>query len=203
MSSQYSTGKRYSGLASGIVKDVNDPTKEGRVKVTYQWGEVSGWCRMAQLYAGSGYGTLWTPEVKDEVILAFIHGDQQSPVVLGGLYNGQDKPLVHRSDGADTKLGAVSDVKMLRTKAGHEIRFDDQGGQEQIMIVDKTGTQKITLDAVGNKITIEAQSDVLVQSTTGKLTLQGKTGVDLISEAGMNIQASATLTVSGSTVNIN
>ena len=69
-----STDQRYYGVAEAIVTDVNDPEKEGRVKLRYPWFDdqtVSDWCRVRQLYAGNGYGTFFVPEVGDEVLVVF------------------------------------------------------------------------------------------------------------------------------------
>ena len=174
-----STDQRYYGVAEAIVTDVNDPEREGRVKVKYPWFDdstESDWCRVRQLYAGPGYGTFFVPEVDDEVIVAFVHGDLRQPIVLGGLYNGSDKPSVHR-DGS-------SDPKLIRTKGGHQILLDDTSGKEKVEIVDKQGNT-IVLDAVANSITVE---------TKGTLTLKGAT---------VSIEASGTMTLKGSTINLN
>src|SRR5262249_13689265 len=93
------TDKRYYGVVEGIVVDVFDPDKEGKIKVRFPWFDddmVTEYCRVCQLYAGNGYGALFVPEVGDEVLIGFIHGDMRLPIVLGGLYNGKDKPSSYR-----------------------------------------------------------------------------------------------------------
>jgi phage baseplate assembly protein V len=183
-----STDQRYYGVAEALVTDVNDPEREGRVKVKYPWFDdqtVSDWCRVRQLYAGGGYGTFFVPEVGDEVLVAFVHGDMRMPIVLGGLYNGTDKPSVYRDDSTDPKL--------IRTKGGHQILLDDSAGKERIEIVDKQGNA-LVIDAVANTITLEAQSNVTVESKTGTLLLKGAT---------VKIEASGTMTLTGSTINLN
>ena len=183
-----STDIRYYGVAEAIVTDVNDPDKEGRVKIRYPWFDdntVSGWARVRQLYAGAGYGTFFVPEVGDEVIVAFVHGDMRVPIVLGGLYNGSDKPSVSRSDSSDPKL--------IRTKGGHEILMDDTSGQEKVQITDSKGNVLI-LDAANNTITLQTQSDVTVESKTGRLHLKGNT---------VDIEASGAMTLTGQTIALN
>ena len=110
-----STELHYYGVYEALVSDVNDPAKEGRVKIKMPWFDnqmETEWCRVRQFYAGNGYGAFYVPEVGDEVLIAFIKGNMSEPVILGGLYNGSDKPPSHRDDQTDEKL--------LRTKAGHE-----------------------------------------------------------------------------------
>jgi len=121
------TDKRYYGVAEAIVVDVMDPEDEGRIKVKYPWFDdrtVTEWVRVRQLYAGNGYGTFFIPEVDDEVLVAFIHGDMRLPIILGGLYNGMDKPPSHRSEAKDEKL--------IRTKAGHRILLNDSKDKHQL-----------------------------------------------------------------------
>src|SRR5256885_754888 len=128
------TDKRFYGVAEGIVTDVNDPKKEGRVKVKFPWFDdqmETEWCRVQQFYAGNGYGAFFVPEVGDEVVVAFIHGDMRLPVILGGLYNGQDKPASDRSSDKDQKL--------IRTKGQHEILMDDTNGKQRVRIKTKAG----------------------------------------------------------------
>lgn len=184
-----STDQRYYGVAEAIVTDNDDPEKEGRVKVKFPWFDgdmVSEWCRVRQPYAGPGYGWYLVPEVGDEVLVAFIHGDMRLPVILGGLWNGKDKPSVHRGSGKDPKL--------LRTKGGHEILLDDSGGAEKIVIVDSSGKNQVVIDTAGNSITVESQ--------TGKLTLRGRE-VEIEAQQGMKVTAGATLDLKGASINLN
>ena len=90
-----STDQQYYGVYEGIVSDVNDPGKEGRIKIKMPWFDPlmeTEWCRVRQFYAGNGYGAFFIPNVGDEVLIAFIQGDMRQPIILGGLYNGVDKP---------------------------------------------------------------------------------------------------------------
>ena len=77
------------GVVTGLVTNLNDPDNLGRVKVKYAWlGEVeSFWVRMASPAAGGGRGFEMLPEVNDEVLLGFEHGDVQRPYILGVLWN--------------------------------------------------------------------------------------------------------------------
>lgn len=183
-----STDKRYYGVAEGLVVDVDDPEREGRVKLQFPWFDdrtVSDWCRVRQLYAGGGYGTFFIPEVGDEVLVAFIHGDMRLPIVLGGLYNGQDKPSVHRD--------AQNDPKLIRTKGGHQILLDDSPGQRKVEVIDAAGNS-ITIDSEANTITITAAADVTIESKTGTLTLKG---VDV------KVQGSASVAVKAPQIDLN
>jgi uncharacterized protein involved in type VI secretion and phage assembly len=151
-----STDKRYYGVVEAIVV-ANDGDDEGRIKVTFPWFDggstVTDWCRVSQLYAGNGYGSLFVPEKGDEVLVAFVHGDMRFPIVLGGLYNGVDKPPTARTGGRDQKI--------IRTKAGHEVLLDD--GAKEIRITTAEGGN-VTIAADGSitlkapKVTVDADS---------------------------------------------
>jgi phage baseplate assembly protein V len=147
----------------------------------------SEWCRVRQFYAGNDYGAFFIPEVGDEVLVSFIHGDMRLPIILGGLYNGLDKPPSHRADDKDEK--------MIRTKGGHQIIFDDTSGSEKISIIDADGNNSIVIDTVANTIT--------VQASQGKLVFEGQQGIEIKSGANIKMEATGTIDLKGATVNIN
>jgi len=144
------------GVMVGLVIDVNDPQKMGRVKLRFPWlsdDAESNWARVATMTAGNDRGSWFMPEVDDEVLVAFEMGDTNHPFVVGFLWNGQDKP-----PRTDTK------TRVLRTLNGHEIEFTDpavSGGDK--------GHIRIR-DAHGN--TIELANGVI--NITGVGTLQIK-----------------------------
>src|SRR6266536_1231299 len=84
------------GVAVAQVTDVRDPDDLGRVKLKFPWMSdtfVSDWARVLQPGAGPQRGGVVLPEVNDEVLVAFEHGDLRRPYVVGGLYNGVDQLL--------------------------------------------------------------------------------------------------------------
>ncbi|MGH3943136.1 MAG: phage baseplate assembly protein V [Pseudonocardiaceae bacterium] len=197
---------RFYGVAIGIVTNNKDPDGLGRVKLKLPWmsDEVeSNWARIAAPMAGPGRGTYFLPEVDDEVLVAFEHGSPEFPYVLGGLWNGKDKPPETNSDGKN-------DVRVIKSRSGHVIRLTDTKGSEQIEIIDKSTKNSIVISAKDNKITISADADIIIQSTNGKLVLSGK-GVEITSKADVKIEASsnlavksnAQLNIKGQLVNIN
>jgi uncharacterized protein involved in type VI secretion and phage assembly len=85
------------GLITALVTNTSDPDRLGRVKVKFPWLTPSGqegesnWARVA-FGAWNAPGVMLIPEVDDEVLVAFIGGDPRAPVIIGGLYNGVDRP---------------------------------------------------------------------------------------------------------------
>ena len=78
----------------------------------------SEWARVVAAGAGKDRGTLWIPEVGDEVLVAFDKGDIDHPFVLGGLWNGSDVPPETNKDGDDN-------TKLIRTRSGNQVKFFD------------------------------------------------------------------------------
>jgi uncharacterized protein involved in type VI secretion and phage assembly len=167
-----STDRRYYGVHEALVAKVeNDPAKECRVKLRYPWFDggrtVSDWCRVVQLYAGNGYGAAFGPEKDDEVLVGFVHGDMRFPIVLGGLYNGKDKPPTHRAPDKDQKL--------IRTKHGHEVVLDDTPGAEAVKVT-TAGGHAVRLDDAGRTVVVEAPGGVTITlEDGGTITVRGTT----------------------------
>ena len=188
------TGRTMQGLAIAIVSDNKDPEKMGRVKVYFPWfdaGQQSDWVRMATPMTGGGRGFYFTPEVRDEVLVGFEHGDFNRPYIIGGLWNGQDATPIPASDAVDGQ-GKVN-KRIIKTRAGHILRFDDTSGGEKIEIIDKTGKNKIVIDSTSNKITIEAFGDIDLKATKD-VNIKG---------INVNIQGSGRTVIKGATVEIN
>ena len=146
------------GVVPAIVSNLDDPEKLGRMKVTFPWvAELaeSPWARVAMAGAGKKRGIVMLPEVGDEVLVAFDHGDARMPYVVGGLYNGKDELPV-----APVKDGKV--VNRAFSRNGHRIELDDD--TDKITIATGDGKHSIVLDQKGSKIVIETSGDVEVGS---------------------------------------
>ena len=170
------TDQRYYGVVEAVVTDVNDKDKEGRVKMKYPWFDENmetEWCRVSQIYAGNGYGAFFIPEVGDEVLVAFVHGDMRRPIIIGGLYNGKDKPPSERTD--------EKDQKMIRTKGKHELLFDDSNGKERVRITTK-GEHVADLNDFEKKILIKSKGDhkVLLDDQNQQISVKSKGGHELL-----------------------
>lgn len=192
-----SADRRFYGVAEALVAAVEDPEKEGRVKLRLPWfdsTEVSDWCRVANLFAGNGYGSTWTPELEDEVLVAFIHGDLRFPVVLGGLYNGKDKPPRART--------ATNNQKTLRTKAGHEVLLDDSSGSLGAEVVTSHG-HRLRLDDVNDELTLELSGgpSIVMRKNGGEMRLKA-TSITL-EASSITLTASGELTATGKQIKLN
>lgn len=195
----------------GIVTDNKDPSKLGRVKLKIPIlsdTDTTFWAPIIMLGAGKNRGWFFIPEKDDEVLVLFEHGDMDHPLVIGGLWNGKDKPP-DKNPGGNPR-------RVIKSRAGSKITFDDE--KNQLIIEDGTGKGRITLDADKNKITIEALSgDVCFQSPAGDMEifaneaeLNASQNVEIHSGSAMQWGSGGTTeikgsntTLSGSTVNMN
>jgi uncharacterized protein involved in type VI secretion and phage assembly len=222
------------GVVTGLVTNLNDPDNLGRVKVKYAWlGEIeSDWVRIAAPMAGAGRGFFYLPEVNDEVLVTFEHGDVHRPYIVGVLWNSQDKPPKPNSQVVG---GGKVNQRILRSRSGHMIVLDDTDGQEQIVIQDKTAKNTIIVNSKENTITINVDRDLSSKAggattiqSTGKIVLkssddlsiecrnfsvkaqmnanvEANTNATLKGSVGVNVQnaAGAKVALSGPTVNLN
>jgi type VI secretion system secreted protein VgrG len=111
----------------------------GRVKVQFHWDRYgkadensSCWVRVGQTWAGKQWGAIYTPRIGQEVIIEFLEGDPDHPIITGRVYNGQAKPPY---DLPANKT--MSTLKSNSTTGGagfNEIRFEDKKGEEQVFI---------------------------------------------------------------------
>lgn len=111
----------------------------GRIKVQFHWDREghndqnsSCWMRVGQLWAGPSWGSMFIPRIGQEVIVDFIEGDPDRPIVVGCVYNAHNMPP-YQLPGNKTK----STIKSNSSKGGggfNEIRFEDLKGSEEIYI---------------------------------------------------------------------
>jgi len=113
--------------------------EHGRVKVQFHWDRLgkkdensSFWIRVGQLWAGGGWGAMYIPRIGHEVIVDFLEGDPDRPIITGRVYHGINKPP-YSLPAEKTK----STVKSDSSQGGggfNEFRFEDKKGSEQVFI---------------------------------------------------------------------
>jgi uncharacterized protein involved in type VI secretion and phage assembly len=179
-------GERIYGVVMAIVTSNQDPDKMGRVRVKFPWlsdDHESWWARIATPMAGPNRGVWFLPEVDDEVLVAFDHGDIRVPYVVGSLWNGKDKPPADNADGQNN-------LRLIHSRSGHLVRLDDKDGDEKIEIIDKTSNNSITIKSSDNSISILCD---------GKLTIHAKQGIEMTSDMDISIKANTEINVQANT----
>jgi Rhs element Vgr protein len=192
---------QLSGVVTAVVTDINDPDKLGKVKVKYPWlpkynsAELSShWVRVSSPMGGAERGMFFMPEVDDEVLVAFEHGNPNAPYIVGMLWNDKDK--IPASTAEAIASGKVNQ-RFIRSKSGHLIVFDDTDGKEKITIRDKTEKNLIEIDSKANTLLIQAEKDITLEAK-GKLTLKSTGDFIVDSKANINMKCAQNLTAEAS-----
>ncbi len=180
--------RRKSGVAYGRVTRNDDPEGRARVQVTmpgFSEFYESAWADTIAPMAADDAGISFLPDVGDQVVLGFEDGDMERPVVLGSVWHGTSRPPTNNLDGRNTK-------RAIRTKAGHEITFDDSDGNETLSIVDSGGS-KVTMSksglqlSTGQDLSLHADGDLKLSAKN----VQIDASEQLALEAGEDIKLSA------------
>lgn len=195
------------------VKENNDDKGQGRVKVAFDWqknGKTTNWIRVQTPNAGvsgavpKNRGWVFVPEVGDQVMVSYEHGNPERPYVTGSVFHsgsgkGGDK---------DNK------VKSIITRSGNAIVFDDETGS--IVITDQTGKQLIMLDGTDAitvmakksiTLTNEAESVIVMDDKSiglqaDTIALEGRKSVTLLSGNECMVLSSEKSIISSSGTNI-
>ena len=197
---------RINGVVIGIVTNNKDDEGLGRVKVRFPWlsnTDDSFWARIATPMAGNNRGAYFLPELDDEVLVAFEHGDVRFPYIVGSLWNGKDQAPASNSDGKNN-------LRLIRSRSGHVIKLNDEDGKETVEIIDASGKNSIVIDTAHKTITITADADIVLAAAQGSIKLQAKTieirataDVTIGAKGKTNVTSIDDMVVKGKTVNIN
>ncbi|WP_026425196.1 VgrG-related protein [Actinokineospora inagensis] len=190
--------KVHSGLVIGVVSDVRDPDKLGRVKLTFPWlsdDYTSTWARMTEWGAGKARGAMMLPEVGDEVLVGFEHGDFDAPFVLGSLHNGKDtvpqfsKPVVDGGSGEIAVRGFVS-------RKAHKVEFVEADG---ITVATGDGKCVVKLDQTAGSIEITSAKTITVKAPNGITVDAGQGPLELTGQT-VKVKAATEFSAEGATV---
>ncbi|AFZ24180.1 hypothetical protein Cylst_1932 [Cylindrospermum stagnale PCC 7417] len=177
-------------LLVGIVSNNKDPKGWGRVRVkfpTLTEKHESNWARVVSAGAGPGRGFDCLPEVNDEVLVAFEHGDIHRPYVIGGVWNGTDAPP-EKVD--DTIVGGKVRQRTFKTRVGHKLQFveEDKGTKKGVYLnttdghnlrlndsqkfaeLETTGGHKFRSDDSNKTISLTSTGDITVKAGTSGTT---------------------------------
>ena len=176
------------GLAFGTVQKDHDDSGLGRVRVKlelHKEGEKSFWARLAVPMAGDQTGTWFRPHEGDEVLVGFIGEDASHPVIVGAVWNSKAPPPEFQSN-------AKNEVRVIRTPAGHELRFNDSSDGE--IELQMKGGSRLFLKA--GEATLEDRQGNTVSMKDGTLTLKATTRIEL-SAPIIEIKAQTQLKLNG------
>lgn len=131
------------GIQTAVV--VGPPGEEihcddhGRVKVQFHWDREgkrddnsSCWIRVSQPWGGAGQGGMFIPRVGQEVVIQFLEGDPDRPLIVGRVYNGEN-PVPHGLPAAKN-ISTIRSSSLGKTGGFNEIKFDDTNGSEEMFV---------------------------------------------------------------------
>lgn len=181
---------------SAKVMDNNDPEKLGRLRVQFAWQQdenmTSPWIRGLAPYAGKEKGVYFIPEIDEEVLVGFEGGNAEKPYLIGSLWNGKDKP--------DTLFDPDNNIKMIRTRSGHTIEFNDKDGNEELKIYDYNKENYIiTLASYSKEIKVESKGDIQVKAD-GYLKIVTEGNIDINSKGNMSLESKGDFKIKGSSI---
>jgi uncharacterized protein involved in type VI secretion and phage assembly len=222
--------RRWPGVVTAVVTNTDDPKDWGRIKVKFPWmtdDAESDWARVVNPGAGPEAGLFVIPDVGDEVLVAFEHGDFSRPFVLGGMWNGKhklppegagaakgEKPLVrtwHSRTGHWMAMYDNADNKVeIVTAGGHSTTFDDANKKVEIttsaghsLTMDDQGKKLEIKTSGGHKITMDDNGRKTTIQSSGDVEIKAGMNMKLQASANMDIQASGPVNIKGAVVNIN
>jgi len=214
-----SRGPRMPGLAIGVVTDVRDAAggERGSVRLKFPWLDdtyVSDWTRTVQ-WGGKGGGGVVSPEVNDEVLVGFEQGMLDSPYVIGGLYNGVDKPSEHDVPLIDSTTGKVNRRSVV-SRSGHRIELLDARApgpsgvrlrtadeQLEVFLDDRNNRIQLTVFARGRRQLTSVVLDrkgITLDAGRGNVSVSGQ-NVDIQGRVDVKI-GGRNVTVDGTNVNV-
>lgn len=187
-----SRGPRMPGLAIGVVTDIREGrAQRGWVRLKFPWLDdtyVTDWVRTVQ-WGGNGGGGVFSPEVNDEVLVGFEQGLLDRPYVLGGLYNGIDRPSPHDVPLVDKTSGKVN-RRSLVSRSGNRLELlDAPRGPSGVRLASGNKRLEAVLDEKRNEIALRvfapgttrvvssvtlSPTGIVLDAGTGDVEVKGK-----------------------------
>jgi phage protein D len=189
------------GLVIGTITAVTgDPDSYGRVKVKFpslSASDESAWARIMAPGAGGDTGIHYNPEVNDEVLVGFEHGDHRFPIVLGGVWSKTKKPPV--ATAADPVVS-----RLIKSRLGHLFELSDgtSDDKKHISMTLADGQNKFRLGADKTDLEVASGKVFTIKAGSAKITIDASGGVT-IEGGAVNITATQDLTLKGMNVKIN
>ncbi|WP_428268829.1 phage baseplate assembly protein V [Haliangium sp.] len=204
----------YLAIVTANTKDGGDSAYQIKVKFPWLPGsdkDESYWARIAVPMAGPERGSYFLPEVDDQVLVVFEHGEVRRPIMIGALWSEKQKPPETNADGKNN-------FRIIKSRTGHRLVFDDTDGAERVILCDSTKKNKILLDSANKTVTIEsADGDIEIKAKAGARlhgqnvnitttdAIKGKGGIKLVisTKAAINVKADGELKLQSAMTKLN
>lgn len=207
------------GLKRGVVTDLKDPEGLNRVKVRFIDEDIEmPYANVMAYFAGKNCGSVCIPSKNEEVLVGFLDGQINNPVILGGLYNSKNHPpikvdeknekmVIKLSTGLEIEIDSNKDNSniSLTTQHGHIVKLED-GKSQTVLLKEKQGKTSFQVDFSKGTIELNADKKISMKAGNGgaSFEIDGQKGFILNSKSGnfkldsksMAICASTNFTVS-------
>ena len=200
--------KKFYGVAVGKVINLLDPLALGRVQVQMPFIDdldLSPWARVAVPMAGIAHGYYFIPNLGDEVLLAFEHGEINAPYIIGSLWNAMAPPPLP---------SPLPQIRMIRTLVGNQIIFTEipptitiNTPAGQTILLSPAGVQimsdpKDVINITPAGIQILSGSNIINMTPDG-ITISGTPNLNLTAAGALNITAGGAVSITAPLVKIN
>ncbi|MBO0950795.1 type VI secretion system Vgr family protein [Fibrella forsythiae] len=187
-----------------VIKN-DDPKKLGRVKVKFHWPNAleakSSWVRVAMAYTGGARGSLFIPEVNDQVLISYEANHVDFPVIAGSLYH---------KDPATNYFFDNNYQKIIRTKGGNKIVMKDKPGEQEFFITNAnnkdTGLHISFKDdgviQIYTKGLIQMEAKNITMHTTENITMHAEGNVKITADKEMALHGQKKVDVTGTEFNV-
>jgi type VI secretion system secreted protein VgrG len=177
------------------------PDKYGRVKVQFHWDRLgkkdensSCWVRVSQPWAGKNWGAINIPRIGQEVIVEFLEGDPDRPIITGRVYNDDQMPPYTLPDNMTRTTFLSRSTKSGGSANFNELRFEDKKGSEQIFLnAEKDMDHRVENDSreyIGNDRHLIVKNDQ-------KEKVQGEQHIQIVKDRNEKVGGDASLEVTG------
>ena len=189
--SKFNASSLYLGK---VVQLENDPQGEFRVLITIPAMKKTNngiWAALASIDAGMNRGVFFLPEIGDNVIIGFVNGDLESPVILGSLHSQSKPPAITPSD--------ANNEKGFTTRSKMHIRFNDQ---TNTITIDTPAGNSIVLDESGMQIEIKDQSSNKITMSSAGITLESPMNIEIKAGASLSLSAGNKISIRGASLSV-
>lgn len=175
----------YYGLYPALVTNILDPLQIGRIQVQVPWlggdgVDVRSWATLLTPYADADQGFEFLPAVGTQVVVGFEAGDLRRPYIVGSAWNGKEA--------LPEPPAAPNDKRLIRTRAGSLLEFDDADGAAKVTLSMKSGHQLVMDDATQEVKLAHSNGCTITMDIAGNVKIQANVAVDITASV-MNVHA--------------
>jgi type VI secretion system secreted protein VgrG len=173
--------------------------EHGRIKVQFHWDregkgddKSSCWIRVSQAWAGPGWGALYLPRIGQEVVVEFLEGDPDRPIITGSVYNGQNPPPIDLP--ADKTRSTLRSSSSPGGNGFNELRFEDAAGAEEIYL---HAQKDLNIVVENDKTQQVGGNETLLVKKDRSRTIEGNQSLEVKKNDDSVIGGNQTLDVTG------